>query len=546
VFRQDVDTVYFASGFSGSFELFDRFFSWDINQAISSNKATQTVDGTYNIRNIANALGPVANCVAPCVPLNIFGGPGTITPAQLAYIEYTERDRSRQDLYLATANLSGTVLNLPAGGLDFAAGFEHRRLEGSYTPDAVVVAGNSNGVPSLPTSGKYSINELYGELAVPLLKNVTLAKKLDLSLATRYSDYSTFGNTVNSKVGLRWQPVKDLTLRGNYAEGFRAPSVGESFGSPARFDATLTDPCTDATGQTRANCAALGVANPNFEQANTQISVRTGGNRALKPETARSYTGGAVYSPSWADKTVWSDRVDFDVTYYNHRVKNAIQAPDAQTQLNRCVASGDPNSIFCQGITRSSTGDINGFNNTLRNLGTINTQGWDFGTNWSSPRWVVGRFGVNWQTTYIQNYKSIATDTGLAEPRGVGVEVTDSGIPRWKSTLRTTWNLAPFSAGYTLRYLSSLTEQCGDAAGLSTCNNGVGTTNKLDAIVYSDVQASFALPKVYGMQATISGGVNNVFDAGPPICVSCSLNGYDASNYDIAGRFGYVQATIKF
>ncbi|GAC1629257.1 MAG: TonB-dependent receptor [Nevskia sp.] len=546
IFRQDVDTVYVASGFSGSFELFERFFAWDLNQAVSSNKATQAVDGTYNIRNIGNALGPVANCVAPCVPLNIFGGPGTITPDQLAYIEYTERDRSRQDLYLATANLSGSLFKLPAGSLDFAAGVEHRELKGSYAPDAVVVAGNSNGVPSLPTRGKYSINEVYGELAVPLLKDASLAKKLDLSLATRYSDYSTFGSTVKSKVGLRWQPVTDLTVRGTYAEGFRAPSVGESFGSLARFDATITDPCTDATGQTRANCAALGVSNPNFEQANTQISVRTGGSRNLRPETSRSYTAGLVYSPFWADKTVWSDRVDFDVTYYKHRVKNAIQAPDAQTQLNRCVASGDPNSSFCQGITRSSTGDINGFNNTLRNLGTISTQGWDFGVNWTTPRWAFGRITTAWQTTYITNYSSVASDTGLKEPRGVGVEVTDSGIPRWKSTLRTTWNLAPFSATYALRYISALTEQCGDAAGLATCNGGVGTTNRLDDIFYSDVQVGFDLPKVHGTQATISGGVNNVFDAGPPICVSCSLNGYDASNYDIRGRFGYVQATLKF
>lgn len=546
VFQQDVDTVYVATGFSGTFQLFDRYFAWDINDAVSSNKATQTIHGTYNIGNIATALGPVANCVAPCVPLNIFGGPGSITPDQLAYIAFVERDRSEQDLFLVTANLSGSVIDLPAGSLDFATGFERRTLKGSYTPDPVVVAGNSNGVPSLPTRGQYSINEVYGELAVPLLANQPLVKKLDLSLATRYSDYTTFGSTVNSKVGLRWQPFTDLTLRGNYAEGFRAPSIGESFGSPARFDATLTDPCTNATGQTRTNCAALGVSNPNFQQANTQISVRTGGNRDLKPETSNSYTAGAVYSPAWADKSAWADHLDFDVTFYKLRVKNAIQAADAQTQLNRCVATGDPNSVFCQGITRASTGDINGFNNQLSNLGTINTQGYDFGVNWRGPRWAVGRFGASWQTTYIENYSSVSTDTGLPEPRGVGVEVTDSGIPRWKSTLRTTWDLQPFSLGYTLRYISSLTEQCGDAAGLLTCNGGVGTSNKLDAIFYSDFRASYALPAFFKTQATISGGVNNAFDAGPPICVSCSLNGYDASNYDIAGRFAYVEATLKF
>lgn len=545
VFAQDVDTRYFATGFEGSFTLFQRYFSWDANYVSSVNAASQTVNGTYNIRHIKNALGPVADCVAPCVPLNFFGGPGTITPDQLAYIQFTERDSSRQTLDSVTLNLSGSVIDLPAGALDFATGYEHRKLQGSYSPDSVVTSGDSNGVPSLPTSGQYSIDELYGEFSVPLLAKLPFAKKLDLSLATRYSDYSTFGSTVNSKVGLRWQPVTELTVRGTFAEGFRAPSVGESFGSPARFDADLADPCSNATGQTRTNCAALGVP-ANYEQANPQISVRTGGSRSLKPETAKSYTAGAVYSPSWADKTLWSDRVDFELTYYQHKVKNAIQAPDAQTQLDRCVASGDPNSVFCQGISRAVTGDINGFNNTLRNLGTINTKGWDFGTNWYSPRWAFGKLAVNWQTTYIQSYSSVATDTGLREPRNVGIEVNDSGIPRWKSTLRTTWTYAPFSASYALRYISALTEKCGDATGLSTCSNNTDGTNKLDAILYSDVQASYALPEIYNLKASLSAGINNLWDAGPPVCVSCSLNGYDASNYDIAGRFLYVQATVKF
>ncbi len=36
---------------------------------------------------------------------------------------------------------------------------------------------------------------------------------------------------------------------------------------------------------------------------------------------------------------------------------------------------------------------------------------------------------------------------------------------------------------------------------------------------------------------SISVGVNNIFDKDPPICLSCSLNGYDASTYDTAGPF---------
>ncbi len=316
VYSQDVDTRYIATGFQGDFEAFDRLFSWDANYVSSTNDASQDVHGTYNILHIANALGPVnanGQCVndpSNCVPLNIFGGPGTITPTMLNYIQFVEKDDSSQSLDSFSANLSGSILKLPAGDLGFATGYEHRKLAGSYSPDSVVIAGDSNGVPSLPSSGQYDVDEGYVELAVPLLAKQPFAKRLDLSLASRYSDYSTFGSTVKNKFGLLWQPLRDLTLRGTFAQGFRAPSIGESFGSPARFDATLIDPCNGATGANATNCAALGVPNPgSFEQANTQISIRTGGNPALRPETSKSTTAGATYSPAWAEKRVWSDHL---------------------------------------------------------------------------------------------------------------------------------------------------------------------------------------------------------------------------------------------
>ena len=45
---------------------------------------------------------------------------------------------------------------------------------------------------------------------------------------------------------------------------------------------------------------------------------------------------------------------------------------------------------------------------------------------------------------------------------------------------------------------------------------------------------------------TASLGVNNLFDKDPPICLTCSLNGYDAGTYDLPGRFWYVSIDYKF
>ncbi len=542
VFRQEVDTRYFSTGLNGDFGIGERNFFWDVNYINAENKANQTVTGTYNIAHIQRALGPVAECTAPCVPLNLFGGPGTITREMLDYILFTENDRSQQKLSAWTANLSGDLLNLPAGALSFAGGFEHRNQSGYYTPDAIVTAGESNGVPSGPTRGDYSVDEYYLELNAPLLADIAAVKRLDLSIASRYSDYSNFGGTTNNKFGLRWQVNDDLTLRSTWAEGFRAPSIGELYGTFSRFDATIQDPCNNATGQTGANCATLGVPDPaNFEQANTQISVVTGGNPNLRPEESTSFTMGAVYSPSWGENTAWSQKLDFELTYYRISIDDAIQASDAQTQLNRCVETLDP--VYCDDIGRSSGGNINRFDNTLFNLGQVETKGYDVGVSWLGNETGIGTFGASLQTTYLKHYRAVATDSGEAEPREVGVEVADSGMPKWRATARLNWNIGSWSAGWTARYLSELTEGCGGAEGYPICD-GPDSTHRLGGTTYHDLRASWTVP--IDLQLTISGGVNNVFGKEPPICLSCSLNGYDASTYDLPGRFSYMEASIKF
>ncbi len=543
VFEQEVDTSYFSTGLNGDFEAVDRQFFWDVNYVTAVNKATQTVNGTYNIAHIQRALGPVADCTAPCVPLDFFGGPGSITPEMLDYILFTENDRSEQKLTSWTANISGEAFELPAGALTFASGYEYRKQSGFYLPDSVVTAGESNGVPSGPTSGSYDVSEFYLELNAPLVADVAFAKRLDLSVASRFSDYSNFGNTTNNKIGLRWQLSDDLTLRSTWAEGFRAPSIGELFGTFSRFDAQIQDPCNAATGQTAANCLALGVPNPaTFEQANSQISVVTGGNPDLQPETSETLTIGAVYSPTWAEGTSWSQKVDFELTYYRITLEDAIQASDAQTQLDRCVATLDP--LFCGGIGRSSGGNINAFDNTLFNLGTIKTRGFDIGVNWLGNATSIGTFAASLQGTYVDDYEAIATDSGLAEPRGVGIEVADSAIPEWRATASLKWSLESVSASWSARYISELTEDCTTVAGFDNCSNASAGSNRLGATTFHDVRASWKLPTQ--VQLTISGGINNVFDKEPPICQSCSLNGYDASTYDLPGRFSYVEASVKF
>jgi iron complex outermembrane receptor protein len=331
---------------------------WDVNYANGINKASASfVQGAIDMRKLQRALGPIADCTDTCVPLNLFGV-NSVTPEMLKYIQYDAVDRSQNKIQLFTANLSGEIFDLPAGPFSFAAGGEHRKYSGYFIPNPLTAAGDDGSIPVPPTSGSYSISEGYLELHIPVLADVPFFKALDVSAATRYSDYSNFGGTTNSKLGVRWQVVNDLTLRSTVALGFRAPALGELYAPPSGFGATLLDPCTEpvANAQTEANCRALGVP-AGFQQNNTQITVNTGGNANLKPETSHSVTAGAVYSPSWITGMGWADRFDISLNYYKIKITNAIAALDSQTVLNTCVASGSATSEFCKDIHRTPSGD---------------------------------------------------------------------------------------------------------------------------------------------------------------------------------------------
>jgi iron complex outermembrane receptor protein len=564
LFDQNVDTWYLGSGFRGDFEFASRSFYWDVNAVWSRNHADQTTHGSYNSRKLKEALGPagvdgsgnlacgvpdgmgvVADPIPGCVPFNMFGGQGsgsgTITQAMLDFIRPVLHDTSEQELKDFTANLGGTIVSLPAGGLDFAVGYEHRNQRGFYQPDAIYTAGESAGVPSTPTSGQFDVNEFYGELQVPILKDQPGADLLQLSAAVRSSDYSTFGSETASKFGVNWRPFKDLLLRGSYAQGIRAPGIGELFGSAARFDTTLTDPCSDyagvnggtpASAAIQANCLALGVPNT-YQQFNPQISVTTGGNNALVPESSDGYTAGFVYSPHWAEGSSWSDSLSIEFTHYKVDLSKAITALDAQVQINRCVASLDP--LLCGGISRTAGGVINSFANQLLNIGAINTKGWDLNIHWSLPEMSWGRFAVLWQTSHLNDFTRITpSSAGFQKTELAGTESGDLGAayPRWKSTLTIDWSHADWAASASARYSGSVTDS--------------NAATSMSATTYVDAQATWTPSSFMDGNWAVTIGANNLFNQDPPFCFSCALNGYDPSAYDVPGVFMYARVVAHF
>jgi len=545
IFNQDVDTAYFNVGLDGTFTLGTRGFSWDVNYAYADNKATQEFLNGYNVAKLKLALGDATICaqVAGCVPLDIFGGQGRpMTQDMINYIRTRQIDSSQQKLDLWQANITGDMFSIGDRTAGFATGVEHRRYRGDFNPDPLRQSGESQDSFAAPVSSSYDVDELYAEFQFPVLST------LDLLAAIRYSDYSTFGSTTTGKAGFRWQPIEDIVVRGTYSQGFRAPNLGELYGL-TQFGATLVDPCgsTGSPGPAdpsfAAGCAAQG-APPNFEQANTQITTFTGGNPDLQPEESDSYTFGAVYAPSWATGMDWSQRLDFEVSYYHHKIDDAIQARDIQALLETCLREGGVNSVNCTPFTRGAGGNLNPPENFLDNLGRIETDGVDLKVNWSSTDFSWGRLSASLQSTFVNDYEAVDVD-GNKSQRAVGIEVNDSAIPEWQTNLQTNWTKDDFNFGWTVRYISAVDELCSNVpvANAPGCLGGV-ETNSLGSTTYHDVQFNWSNAMVDKLKLTV--GVNNVFGKEPPVCLTCSLNGYDAGTYDLPGSFWYVSADYRF
>ena len=528
-YNQTVNTVYGTATLDGNFNVGGRDWYWDINGIAGKNKAKQKMFGNINAANLQTALGPLAGCTGACVPFNIFGGVGSITQGMLDFVGFVQNDSSEQKLWGVSANVTGSLLDLPGGPLGLAVGVEHRDQKGRFDPDPVVQAGLGSDIPALATKGGFNVDEAYAELNAPLLADRPFFQLLELSGAVRFSDYSSSGSTTKFKAGVNWKPINDLRFRGTWSQGFRAPTIGELFGTPSRFDQEITDPCSAIGGAipaaVAANCIAQGVpAGGSYVQLNPQISVITGGNQNLAPETSKGWNFGAVYSPGFIP------RFSIETNYYNIKVKGAIQAVDANTTLNQCVVNNDP--IACALVTRTASGAITNIQGLLNNIAGINTEGLDVNFSYRTAPAGWGTLGFTFNNTFLFNFDVIvpASDGKLKISReGTEQGSPDQAFPKHKAIAILDWNKDWFGATLTGRYIKSVKE--------TQANN-----NKLNSRFYTDVQLRTQVGDLFGFAL----GINNLFDKDPPGCISCGLNNFDPGTYDVPGRYLYARITAKY
>jgi iron complex outermembrane receptor protein len=534
---QTVQTWRVSAGLDGTFPLLGHDWHWDVYGAYSKNRIDTVALNGVNYDNLFLGLGSPAACAAAagCVPINLFG---PMTAAQASYIRFTAVENNYTELYNATANATGTVFDLPAGPVQLAVGYEYRRNKGTDNPDPIANAASTylssaytktTVQTRTPTSGSYDLHEAYGELSIPIFKDQSFAKSLDLDLAARYSRYSTVGGKLTFKAGAGYRPFEGLLFRGTYAQGFRAPSILELYQGARQTSFQGTDPCNGgaAANPSQPGCAGVPVG---YNQANYNLNGLIpgviSGNKTLKPETSDSISAGIAISP------VQVPGLTLTVDYYKIVIHDAIAAQTATQILTLCAARG---GVFCDLVTRDAgTGAITQLLQGSQNLAAIRTSGVDATLRYDF-RTGIGRFGAVIDASYLGQFQ-----TASPNPAG-GAEIVDNRAgkgdtpratyPRWKGQASLDWSSGAYNAVLRARYIGSSTDVA----------NTVKDSNTA-AVIYTDAEIGFGIDHD---RARFTIGMNNVFDVQPPASYANAPINYDIYTYDARGRYMYARFSVK-
>ncbi|MGS1320450.1 TonB-dependent receptor [Stenotrophomonas geniculata] len=569
-FNQNVKNWHFYGGFEGFFEFADRNFDWDVGYRYDKTDQNDLTYGLFNKQRLAEAYGPSAirdgkavcldstgAIIAGCAPINPLGGMGSISQEALDYTSFTAHDSASLVSKGYYANISGEIVQLPAGALGFAAGYEYRKETGQFDPDAFIASGLSTGNGASPTKGSYDLDEFFLELSIPVLADLPGAKLLDFSAATRYSKYSNFGNTTNNKFGFRWKPIDDLMVRGNYSEGFRAPSINNLYRGDADSFESYIDPCSSTsgrrTGAIAAQCAAEGVpigfvqpgAGSGAKQTPEPFTWQANPN--LKPETSTSKTLGLVWSPSFVQG------LNVTLDWWQIKIEDAITRPAIQDIMDRCYGgTAQEQAANCGLITRDpnygSTNQrytITNVDMPLQNLASYKVEGWDLGILYKLPETSIGQFTITLDGTYLSKWDTKSTQDAPIEGRQ-GRYLDQDPYWRIRSNLYVDWSYGDFGVNYGIRYKSGMTELCPfdpvkEPETFAYCSDGAKGTNHIGATTYHDIQFRYNTP----WKGTIMVGLNNAWDKSPPVSYYTSYNMFDPQ-YDLPGRYMYMQYKQKF
>lgn len=573
---------------------------WDVSASYGESDKIQAIKN-YTLQSrwrqalLANNTTSCITNTGGCVPVNPFGPAGSISAAAADFLSDDSTTQVKTSLAQVRAVVSGDLgISSPGASepIGFALGAEYRNYKAQQASDVLSktpgeLGGAGGAAPDI--FGAYKVYEGYGEIVAPLLEDKPFFKSLTLEAGARFSSQKIDGGGTNNdwtyKVGLSWEPVEDIKLRGNYARAVRAPNIGELF-SPVSTGLTslAADPCAGAAPTTNANlravCLAQGapvgtigsILNPTAAQANST----GGGNLALSPEKATTWTIGAVFQPSFLPG------FSLSVDYYNIKVTEQIGAPTSGDVIAACFGSPAPSGVtgasatdpLCTTIRRNPvTGGLDGdpattlgLPQTLSNSGRLKTRGIDLIANYANDLGFA-----KWSSGFVLNYAISQTfNANVASPLNVDRECvgfysancgfTGSMQPKWQWSWRNTFTFGKFDASILWRHISGMQQEPDDVIQVAPAFSGPlpvgfgyreGETvdfGKIGAYDWFDLTLRFNVND----NLTFTAAVQNLFDKDPPVVGSSvgsvaynSGNTYP-STYDALGRRFAVSARIKF
>lgn len=224
------------------------------NQADYGRGAT----GTGNLQYYDPVSGDIVNTIRPAFGSGdftctsgfydtFFGGDAPLSADCYNAINAVLQTRTEIKQEVVELNLQGGLMDLPAGELRTAAGYQFRDTIGNFNPDILQSSDSFTDqvVGVYPTGymrAKTTVRDYYVETLVPVLNDLPGMKKFELELGARYSDYEGKGRQADSyepatqsaseytyKVLANWVGTDWLRMRGGYNRATRAPNLGELF-----------------------------------------------------------------------------------------------------------------------------------------------------------------------------------------------------------------------------------------------------------------------------------------------------------------------------
>ncbi len=489
-----------------------------------------------------------------CVPYNVWSL-GAINPAALNYLQTPGFQKGFTNQGVFGASISGDLteygIKLPTArsGVGVAFGVEHRTDQMELSTDSAFETGDlaGQGGPTKGVAGQYNVDDIYGEIRVPLMERLPFAYSMNLNTSYRHSKYSTGNSTNTYGTGLDWSPIREVKFRGSYQQAARSPNVTELFSPQSQgLYNNDSDPCAGAAPTASlAECQRTGVTAAQYgniqDSPAGQYNGLFGGNPILKPETSKSVTLGVVATPL-KDLSVSLD-------YYSIKVADAIGSLPPQTTLTQCLKTGD--SKFCGLITRDRLGTLWATTaaqivSTNINVASFKTQGVDLGVDYGMRLAELGRVDMSFLGTYVKESSSeSAPGLGSYDCAGLYGSTCGNPMPTWRHKLRGTW-ATPWgvTASLTWRHFSGVkVDTSSSNAQLTGTVNEI--TSKIPSMDYLDLSGSYKLNKT----VTLFAGINNLLDKDPPVLVTGAPFGNGNTYpvlYDALGRRVTLNVNVKF